>query len=382
MKKIAILLIATFGILMFDACKKVETDPKLQMSQSNAPAITSPADGSSWVLLEENASDPITFEWAAAAYNLTDLEPATYALTMVVPSVETVELVNSTETSFTTTVGGLNANLIGMDLPGGEAVNVEFRVTASLKGYENGNVIESTVLNSAIVNASITPYEDLIIIPPIYMLGSGTTVGWNNGEALPMTNIGDGKFARVETLTGGADQFVKWISDLNNWAPQWGTDDNGTLASGNMVYRPTEDDPDPPGVPVADDENGPYYIEADTANLTYMTYLTSGELYLVGDASSAGWDNTNGIQFTEEAPHIFTLTTDLNAEGGMKFLEVPGEWAPQWGTNDTGKATDGLLVYRPNESVPDPSNIPAPSAAGSYTIRVDMTTMEYTITPN
>lgn len=130
---------------------------------------------------------------------------------------------------------------------------------------------------------------------------------------------------------------------------------------------------------VPDGVNGNYYIEADTVNLTYKTYLTSGDLYLVGDASNAGWDNANGIQLTEESAHVFTLTTDLKAEGGLKFLEVSGAWAPQWGTNENGTATSGMLVYRPTEGDPDPSNIPAPSAAGSYKITVDMTTMMYTI---
>lgn len=379
MKKIALLIFLISGIVLFDACKKAETDPKLDMNQASAPSLVSPADGSSWVLAEENASDAITFEWSAAAYNLSDLATTTYELKMMISGSETIEMTSTSDLTYSTTVGALNANLIGLELPGGEAVSVKFMVSSYLKSYDDGKKIEGTVLSSPETNTSVTPYSAAIIIPPIYLLGSGTTVGWDNANALPMTNIGESRFARVETLTGGADQFIKWISDLGAWAPQWGTDDDGILESGNMVYRPTESDPDPPGVPVADTENGNYYIEADTASLTYKTFLTSGNLYLVGDATSAGWDNANGIQFAEDTPHVFTLTTDLNAEGGLKFLEVSGEWAPQWGTDENGKGTGGMLVYRPNESVPDPANIPAPSAAGSYKITVDMTTMMYTI---
>ena len=118
---------------------------------------------------------------------------------------------------------------------------------------------------------------------------------------------------------------------------------------------------------------------ADTLSLLYETYKTSGQLFLVGDATPAGWDAGAAIAFTQSSPHIFTLTTTLNAAGGMKFLEVQGAWAPQYGTNEKGTNKKGLLVYRPTESVPDPPNIPAPSAAGQYTITVDQTTMQYTI---
>ena len=110
--------------------------------------------------------------------------------------------------------------------------------------------------------------------------------------------------------------------------------------------------------------------------------LTSGELYLVGDATPAGWDNAAGIPFEQDAEELtkFTLVTSLNAEGGMKFLEVSGEWAPQWGTNDEGTAQSGTLVYRPTENVEDPPNIPAPGTAGEYLIEVNLQTMSYTIT--
>jgi hypothetical protein len=124
---------------------------------------------------------------------------------------------------------------------------------------------------------------------------------------------------------------------------------------------------------------GDYYIMADTVNLLYETQLTSGQLYLVGDATPAAWDAGAAIAFTQSSPHIFTLTTNLNATGGMKFLEVQGAWAPQYGTNDKGNNKKGVLIYRMNESVPDPPSIPAPSAAGQYLITVDLTTMKYTV---
>ena len=60
-------------------------------------------------------------------------------------------------------------------------------------------------------------------------------------------------------------------------------------------------------------------------------------------------------------------------------IEVLGQWAPQYGTNETGTSTGGPLVLRPTESEPDPLSIPCPPTAGTYTVKVDLATMTYSI---
>jgi len=63
-------------------------------------------------------------------------------------------------------------------------------------------------------------YESVVLIPPIYLLGDGTSAGWDNTKALEVVHIGDGgQFAIVEHLTAG--KFIKFIADLGAWAPQW-----------------------------------------------------------------------------------------------------------------------------------------------------------------
>ena len=216
------------------------------------------------------------------------------------------------------------------------------------------------------------------IVKYIYLLGGATTAGWDANAALQMADLGEGKYGRVEHLLAGPAEY-KFISVLGAWAPQWGTDDAiQQWEGGPLVYRPDEATTDPPAID-AGPEEGNYYIIADTVNLIYETYLTSGELFLVGSATTAGWVPTAGLPFTEVEPHIFELTTDL-IDGGMKFLEVVGAWAPQWGTvTGVGTGAGGPLIYRPTESVPDPAEVPSPGI-GTFTIRVDLTTISYTIT--
>ena len=77
-------------------------------------------------------------------------------------------------------------------------------------------------------------------------------------------------------------------------------------------------------------------------------------------------------------PNIFEITTDL-IDGGMKFLEVQGNWAPQWGIN-TDPTFVGGLSYRPDEVTTDPPEVPSPGV-GTFKITVDLTTISYTIVP-
>jgi hypothetical protein len=64
----------------------------------------------------------------------------------------------------------------------------------------------------------------------------------------------------------------------------------------------------------------------------------------------------------------------------MKFLEVSGQWAPQWGTDANATGDGGRLVFRPDEATTDPPEIPSPGA-GTFKIRADMTKISYTIEP-
>jgi hypothetical protein len=377
MKNLIIILITLIGISFLVSCEKAEKDPVLDMNQTVMPEITSPAGGSTYVLVKEEADNLFTsFEWTNTGYNLTNLEATKYVLQMDLAGNNfdsPIDLVTTTGTSYTMTVAQMNNTLIGvMELPAFEVNNLELR----LHSFVN-QITPYTEVYSDVIQFSITPYEEIVFIKPIYLIGDATPAGWDNMAGTPMQHIGSGKFAVVETLNATGD-WIKFLSVPGQWAPQWGTDASGTSGSGNLVYRPDENTADPASIPSAKVE-GDYYIMADTLNLLYEIFMTSGNLFLVGDATPAGWDAGAAIAFAENTPHVFTLTTSLNAGGGMKFLEVQGAWAPQWGTNDKGNNKKGILSYRPTEAVPDPPNIPGPSAAGQYTITVDMTTMMYTI---
>jgi len=375
MKKISILILA-IGLTCLYSCKKDET--KAVLTNFTPAQVLTPITGSKYILLKENKDSILfTYTWTAATYNLTDLAKPTYTLQMDTAggdfSKPKVLYTTTDNLAFPITVGAMNDIILSIYKGQADSVaTFQFRVAASL-------VVNSPAANNASepVILEITPYSDIVVVTPIYLLGSATSVGWDNTKALEMTHIGEGgQFAIVEHLTPVTDAYIKFIADLGQWAPQWGTDASGTSEGGVLVYRPTESVPDPPAIPAPAVE-GDYWIMADTANLVYEVAWTSSQLYLVGAATTAGWDNTKGIPFDKVSPGIFTITTTLTA-GGMKFLEVLGQWAPQWGTDASGTGNFGPLIYRPTESVPDPAEVPSPGS-GTYTITVNLITKEYKI---
>ncbi len=104
------------------------------------------------------------------------------------------------------------------------------------------------------------------------------------------------------------------------------------------------------------------------------------ELFMLGDGTPAGWDNTAATPLNGTNGE-YSITIELPGGGGIKFIEVLGQWAPQYGTNDEGTSASGTLVLRPTESEPDPLPIPGPADAGNYVITVNTNDLTYTIAP-
>jgi starch-binding outer membrane protein SusE/F len=379
MKKIAIIFTVILTAFFFNACEDDRDLTVLDLSETQNPAITNPTDGQSIILLQDDADEAFIVEWTPANYTLDNVPEVRYFLQMDMAGndfASPVDLINTTGTMFETTVASFNQRLVGMGLESGAPAELEFRVFSFLTLAS-----ETTYAYSEVINLSVTPYEDFLYVKPIYMLGNGTPAGWDNNLAIEMYHIEDGMFALVERLGDGGN-MVKFISMLGAWAPQWGAEAGGTAEAGQLAYRPTEDDPDPEPIDITDLEPGDYRVLADTANMTYHISKATEVLYLLGSATTAGWDNEAALEMTKDAPGMFSIVTNLTAGEDMyiKFIEVPGQWAPQYGTDENGTWESGNLIFRPTKSKPDPANIPAPNETGSYLIEVNLSNRTYQLT--
>lgn len=120
-------------------------------------------------------------------------------------------------------------------------------------------------------------------------------------------------------------------------------------------------------------------VYSDSLTLVVTSYLTEppyADIYLVGDATEGGWDNTKASPiFRDDADaFVYNYTGYLKA-GGIKFLGYLGKWAPSWGSNGgTG------VVFRPTEADPDPATFSI-ATAGYYSVQLDLKNNTYSLAP-
>jgi hypothetical protein len=99
------------------------------------------------------------------------------------------------------------------------------------------------------------------------------------------------------------------------------------------------------------------------------------QLYLVGDATAAGWnpDNNNTPMFRDsENENIYYFTGKFNA-GSFKL--VAGQaWAPSYGKDGNS------LQFRETEDDPDPANFDV-ATAGYYSLSVNIEDLTFTFEP-
>lgn len=111
----------------------------------------------------------------------------------------------------------------------------------------------------------------------------------------------------------------------------------------------------------------------------YQTDITYPPIYMLGDATAAGWDNSKAIEVPHYSGSTFTVIHPLSSSGSLKFIADLGSWVPQWGTDGAGTWESGNLVYRATDAEPDPAAIPAPPQDGIYQITVDTLNLLYNI---
>lgn len=122
---------------------------------------------------------------------------------------------------------------------------------------------------------------------------------------------------------------------------------------------------------------------SNTINYTVTTYLTYlfKDYYLVGAATMPGWDNNNATSpnpaLWRDPAHTnqYEFTGYFIGGGGdpakFKFLEVLGQWQPQWGPSGP-MAASGTLAGNPGTQSNDPTEFQVTGPSGYYKLSVNM----------
>jgi hypothetical protein len=342
MKKILFILIVFSTLLSSCIFKDEPADPIIGVF--DPPAME---DVSGTYVFEEEMADDVfkTFSWSEADYGF----PAAVVYTVQIDFAgnefsDAVDLLNTSETTGSITVGELNQKLLSMGAKTNVPSDFEMRVIASV----NENV---QTLASATQTVSIHPYKVVIIYPSLYLPGnyqaaSGYEADWSPDKAQQVYSIKQNeKYEGYVNMEGDAIEFK--FTDGPNWDVNWGDDGaDGTLdQDGSNIVIP---------------EAGYYRIKADINALTYSFLKT--DWGLIGSATPNGWDSDHNMTY-DKGTKTWSITLDLTA-GEIKFRANDG-WDLNYGDTDY----DGTM-----EEGGD--NIPI-DEAGNYTVVLSLETPGY-----
>lgn len=176
-------LLYTFlaAFMMFASCSKIDRD--LTLTKGVAPVLTNPTgEDRAYVLTEENQDNPFeTFIYTAAEYGtpiaaIYTVEVDTIGGDFSTPAVSTT---SSTQLFQTLKTSDFNL-LVNQSLK--RLPEVEHTVQVRVRAEAADPAVEK--LFSNVIELKVTPFD--ASIPPKYVVGSSTDVGWDAGKAIPM----------------------------------------------------------------------------------------------------------------------------------------------------------------------------------------------------
>lgn len=156
----------------------------------------------------------------------------------------------------------------------------------------------------------------------------------------PFLNLPSDNNGAATTLTVTHRQLVDLISGINF--------DNGLLwrveaSVGNFNFAPK-------------------------TQLVWFTVFDVPSLFVLGDATSAGWNNngTDPIELNQISSGVFSSMVSLQGGRDIKFVMISGSWDVNWGIPDVGPIQENVEY----ELIPGGPNIKIPES-GNWIITVD-----------
>ncbi|RZK51693.1 MAG: SusF/SusE family outer membrane protein, partial [Pedobacter sp.] len=199
-------------------------------------------------------------------------------------------------------------------------------------------------------------------------VGGATVAGWDPPAIFPSQALGfvnTNKFLGLVTLKAGEE----WkLIDGNAWGNGSisGSRDYGKGTTAGSMLEANE------GNFTGVTTTGLKRIIWDGTDIKNLKYsVTDGSVFLVGNATAGGWDNSasnNALPaMTYEGNGKWTVTANLTV-GEFKFIVTKGSWDFDYGGSD-GKISNGG------------ANL-AITTAGNYTVKIDEYNQTYTVTKN
>ena len=273
-----------------------------------------------------------------------------------------------TESNYAISVANLLAIADALDLDGDPTSGKEssgmafLRVTASVGDATDSN--GSSVVSEP-QEIKITMVETEGEVPAPMLAVPGQYQGWNPGEAplLAASAAGQTDFEGfihmdINEADNQGFKFVEGVDGVYGWGnPDWGKSDDGVLVIDGESN-------------ITVDEDGLYFIQADTGAGTYSTTLMS--LGLIGEATPTGWGSDTDFIY-DVTNNVLSL--DINLVNGKEYkVRANDDWVigfpGQFGPDSDG---DGFLDTKDG-------NFTHEGATGNYRVTLDVfTARKYTL---
>jgi len=273
-----------------------------------------------------------------------------------------------TENNYAVSVANLLTIADALDLDGDPTSGKEssgmayLRVTASVGDATDSN--GSSVVSEP-QEIKITMVETEGEVPAPMLAVPGQYQGWNPegapliaASAAGQTDFEGFIYMDINEADNQGFKFIEGVDGVYKWGnPDWGKSDDGVLViegESNITV----------------DEDGLYFIQADTGAGTYSTTLMS--LGLIGSATPTGWDSDTDFVYDAEN-NVLSLDINLTNGGEYKVRANDGwdiEFPGQFGPDSDG---DGFLDTKNG-------NFTHEGATGNYRVTLDVfTARKYTL---
>lgn len=247
------------------------------------------------------------------------------------------DLGTSKSKQFTISVKDLNSAINKAGATGFKDISIYVRV-------KNGSTLSNTVLYFVTTYPTNPPVltkpsaNDAIVLEIAKSTDIALTTTWT--DALLNSNLGVDVTYTVEAAIAGSNFASPVIlGTVKNLGKSTITHGDLNAAALGLGIAPTvAGNVDVRVVAKNTNKNGNVLTRTSTSTKIAITpYSVSfPNLFMVGDATSPGWNNnnTNTPLFRDQnVPNKYVYTGYFKA-GAFKLLEVLGQWQPQWGTND------------------------------------------------
>ncbi|MEN2436030.1 SusF/SusE family outer membrane protein [Weeksellaceae bacterium A-14] len=316
------------------------------------------------VLYETMKDNPFTLTWDNSLN-------ASGGYTIVVSATDTfenkAELGNTDKTTFTTTIGALNTAMLQAGLSPYSSQKAYIRIETS-----GGSVVSNAInfdvttypVTGPVITAPVTSSE--LVLDPNNPEAEAATVKWSD-----YTKYGVDVEYLVEIAKKGEETFTTAGKVKNETSLVWSNYDFNDAALKAGAQAGVENEMDLRVTATTVSVGGTITIHSAVVTVKVTPYATFTPLFLIGDATAAGWDNLPDnikmFPLLASATNVnaYTFTGYFKA-GSFKIVKEKGSWDTQYGYAAAGTlSTNG-------------ENIPVP-AAGYYKLSIDVGKLTYTL---